>query len=202
MRLGLLGPSQGDEDAIRDAVEFLLGDAEVDEALYLGEDDGALERVLSAVAKDLFGGPPSDDTFLDRAAELGARGTPEQIDALLEADASLRRLATIRKLPPSPTRAVEMLADRIMLAVHDKAVLDEEDIANAHLIVYGRSEQASLRRFGPRAFLTPGPLTARKVLLIDVEEQGLLTVSLFETTGLPVWRETVGRKTARVQVSR
>ena len=33
MRIGLLGPAEGDEGALRDAVEFLLGDAGVDQAM-------------------------------------------------------------------------------------------------------------------------------------------------------------------------
>jgi len=49
----------------------------------------------------------------------------------------------VRRLPPPPARAIEMIDDRVVLLVHDKAVLDEEDIANAHLIVYGKRSRTT-----------------------------------------------------------
>ena len=42
--------------------------------------------------------------------------------------------------------------------MHDKAILDEDDVANAHVIVYGEAADADFKRFGPRSFLTPGPV--------------------------------------------
>ncbi len=42
MRIGLIGPAlSSDDGALRDAVEFLLGDAEAESAVYLGDDDAA-----------------------------------------------------------------------------------------------------------------------------------------------------------------
>jgi hypothetical protein len=202
MRIGLLGPAEGHEGALRDAVEFLLGDAAVDQAIYLGEDEATIDRVITGWAREIFGGEPSEDAFLARAVELAASGTPEQIDELLAADQSLRRLSAIRKLPPAPARAVEMIADRIVLAVYDKSVLDEEDIANAQLIVYGKSKEAEIRRFGARYFLTPGPVAAGRVAVVDVEEDGAVSLALFETSGLPVLREKMARRTSKVNVVR
>jgi hypothetical protein len=200
MRIGLLGPARGDEAALKEAVEFLLGDAGVDQAIYLGEDDGTLERVITAWPRDVFGSEPTEDAFLERAAQLAGSGTPAQIDELLGAEAALRRSSAIRKLPPPPARAVEMVADRIFLAVHDKSVLDEEDIANAALIVYGNGKQAELRRFGPRYFLTPGPVSAGRVALLEVEDDGGISIALFEISGLPVWREKMARRTTKMHV--
>ncbi len=202
MRIGLLGPALGDEAALRDAVEFLLGDAGVDQAIYLGEDEDTIERVMHAWAREIFGGEPGQDAFLERAVQLARAGTAEQIEELLSAEASLRRLAAIRKLPPSPARAVEMIADRIVIAVHDKSILDEEDIANAALIVYGKSDKAELRRFGTRYFLTPGPAADGRVALLEVEEDGGVSIALFETSGLPVLREKMARRTAKMNVAR
>src|SRR5262245_52133015 len=144
MRIGLLGPAEGNETALRDAVEFLLGDAGVEQAIYLGEDEATIGRVITEWARDTFG--EGEDAFLERAVQLAIAGTPEQIAELLGAETSLRHLSAIRMLPPSPARAVEMMGDRIILAVHDKSVLDEEDIANASLIVYGKSAEAQLKR--------------------------------------------------------
>jgi len=202
MRIGLLGPAEGDEAALRDAVEFLLGDAGVDQAIYLGGDDDTIERVITGWAREIFGGEPSEDAFLARGAELAASGTPEQIEELLSAERSLLRLSAVRMLPPPPVRAIEMIADRILLAVHDKSILDEEDIANASLIVYGRSTEAECRRFGPRYFLTPGPASRGRVALVEVEEDGGVSLAIYETSGLPVWREKMARRTSKVNVVR
>ncbi len=200
MRIGLLGPALGDDAALKEAVEFLLGDAGVDQAIYLGEDDGALERVITTFAREIFGTEPTTDAFLDRAVSLAGSGTPEEIEELLGAEASVRRLTAIRKLPPPPARAVEMVADRIFLAVHDKSVLDEEDIANAALIVYGNGKEAELRRFGPRYFVTPGPVAAGRVALLEVEDDGGVSIALFEVSGLPVMREKMARRTSKMHV--
>ncbi len=201
-RIGLLGPAGGDERALRECVEFLMGDAGVDQAIYLGEDEGAIDRVIPGWAREIFGGEPSQDAFLERAVQLALGGTSGQIDELLSAEQSLRRLSAIRKLPPAPARAVEMIADRIILAVHDKSVLDEEDIANAALIVYGTGKEAEMRRFGSRYFLTPGPASAGRVAVLDVEDDGNLSIALFETSGVPVWREKMTRRTSKVNVLR
>lgn len=202
MRIGLLGPAEGDEAALREAVEFLLGDAGVDQAIYLGPDDDTIERVITAWAREIFDGEPGDDIFLERGVQLATAGSPDEIDELLGAEQSLRRLAAVRMLPPPPVRAIEMIADRILLAVHDKSILDEEDIANASLIVYGHAKEAECRRFGSRYFLTPGPLSSGRVALIDVEEDGNISLALYETSGLPVWREKMARRTTKMNVVR
>jgi len=113
-----------------------------------------------------------------------------------------RRLRRVRKLPPPPTRAIDMIADRIIVAVHDKRILDEEDIANAQLILYGKSAAADLRKFGPRYFLTPGPLADERVAVVEVERDGHISIALFETSGLPVWRKTMSRRSTKVSVAR
>ena len=42
MRIGFIGPlNDADVQVLRDAAEFLLGDVEVDQAIYLGEDGAA-----------------------------------------------------------------------------------------------------------------------------------------------------------------
>ncbi len=202
MRIGLLGPARGDSEATREAIEFLLGDVEVDQAIYLGDDRDALDALLEAWADEVFGETYSDDAFLRRAAEVAEHGDAETIEGLLRRDAWVRKLGRIRKLPPPPARAVEMIGDRILIAVHDKAVLDEEDIANAQLIVYGRAGEAELRRFGSRYFLTPGPLDAGQVAVLETEGAADVAVALFETTGVPVWRQTLARRTGKVSVVR
>jgi hypothetical protein len=202
MRIGLLGPAGGDLVALRDGAEFLLGDAAADQVIYLGDDEETLREVTRDWAREIFGAEPDPEAFLERAVELAIAGTPEQIEELLEAESSLRRLSAIRKLPPPPARAVELLADRILLAVYDKSVLDEEDIANAALIVYGKGKEAEIRRFGSRYFLTPGPAAEGRVALVEVEDDGGVSIALYETSGLPVWREKMARRTSKMSVAR
>ncbi|MBX3273312.1 MAG: hypothetical protein KF729_23820 [Sandaracinaceae bacterium] len=200
MRVGLLGPARGDAEAAREAIEFLLGDAEVDQAIYLGDDREALDALLERWAAEVFGERYCDDAFLRRAAELAERGEPDAIEGLLRREAWVKKLGRIRELPDPPARAVEMIADRILLAVYDKSILDEEDIANAQVIVYGRAEEAELRRFGTRYFLTPGPLSAGRVAVLETEGSGEVAAALFETSGVPVWRQPLARRSGKVNV--
>ena len=46
----------------------------------------------------------------------------------------------------------------MVLFVYDKAVLDEEDIAAAQLLVFGKAREPLIRRVGARVFLSPGPI--------------------------------------------
>lgn len=200
MKLGFLGPANGDEALLREAVEFLVNDVEVDQAIYLGLDD-RIDEVVKRWARDIAG-DPSDEAFLQRAVELAQRGDPASIDQLLARDSAVGRLACVRKLPPAPARAVEMIEDRIVTVVYDKRVLSEEDIANATLLVYGKSQEASLKRFGPRYFFTPGPLGAGKIGLVEADEDGQVAVGLFEPSGAPLWREVLhGRPASKMMVS-
>jgi hypothetical protein len=201
MRLGLLGPSDDDTLILREAAEFLLGDAEVDQIIYLGI-DGAMERVVAQWGKEIMEGGADEAAFLARAADLAQRGGPDEIEALLSADAHVQKLANIRTLPPAPARAVEMMADRIVLVVHDKAVLDEDDIANSTVIVYGKSDDMLLKKIGPRYFFTPGPLSKRRVAVLETEDDETgIVIAVFDPSGAPLWRELLPARTTRVQVS-
>ena len=200
MKIGFLGPANGDETLLREAVEFLVSDVEVDQAIYLGLDE-EIDEVVGRWARDIAG-DPSDEAFLTRAVELAQQGDAESIDQLLARDTAVARLACVRKLPPAPARAIEMIEDRIVTVVYDKRVLTEEDIANATLLVYGKSDEASFKRFGPRYFFTPGPLGAGKIGLVEAEEDGQVAVGLFEPSGAPVWREVLhGRAGSKMMVS-
>jgi hypothetical protein len=199
MRIGVIGPADGVEEEFREAVSFLLGDADVEQVVYLGTGE-FVERAIKAWALEL-GGEHAEDSFLERAALLARQGRPEDIEHLLEVDASRSRLEFVRKLPPSPARAIEMMDDRVVLFVHDKAILNEEDIANAQLIVYGRANESDLRRFGRRTFFTPGPLHGGRVGVLEASEDRV-TVSLYDLAGIPVWRESVAPKATKVMVAK
>ena len=159
VRLGLLGPANGELAALARAAEFLLNGARVTRAIYLGADD-ALEDTVELWAESLVGPDPSDEGLWRRAFPLAAHGTVEQIDAFLRGERARLRLKSLERLPPGELRTVEMFGDRVSVLIHDKALLDEEDILSASFLIYGRSEAPLLRRIGPRWFLTPGPVAS------------------------------------------
>ncbi|NOY91752.1 MAG: hypothetical protein GXP55_11200 [Deltaproteobacteria bacterium] len=201
MRLGILGSAKGaGAELVLDAVELLAGDLSVDRVIYLGE-DAAVEDAAWAHAKHL-GDPESLATaFLDRAAELAVCGDPPALEELLEVDLELQHLAEVRRVPKAPNRAIELLEGSIVLFVADKATLSEEDIANAHVIIYGHAKEMAHARFGTRSFFTPGELAGRRVGVLEVEGDGRIVLSAYALSGEPVLRELVAGHTTKITVS-
>lgn len=196
MKIGVVGPTE-DVDGCRAALLMLLRDQGVDQAVFLGTDavlEGAVEGLGEALER------ARDQGFLDEAVRAAETGTPDAIRALLEADERSVGAGAVRKIPAPPARAVELVGDRIVLWIHDKALLDEDDIANASLIVYARSEQSEVRRFGKRAFATPGPLTGGHLLVIEPGTEGLV-VSLVGLDGRVELREALGGTQGKLTVA-
>jgi hypothetical protein len=200
VRIGVVGPAADDVDGLRSAASRLLQDVGADQVIYLGVDD-AMDRVVGDWAVEVMGSKDAAAAFLERAARLALQGTPDAIRSLLEADARLQRLRALRRLPPPPARAVEMIEDRIVIAVHDKAILDEEDIANAHVIVYGKGSKPLIKKFGPRCFFTPGPLSEGHVGVIEVERDGRMAIQLCDVSGKQVWKEHLQGRGPKIMVS-
>lgn len=199
MRLGLIGPAGDSKPNLYRAVSSLLGEFGVDQVVYLGV-DGAIDDMASRWTAEIGG--IGQEAFELKAVELALSGTPHAIRSLLEADAELRKLEAVRVLPPSPSIALEMLDDRFVLFVHDKAVLDEDDIANAQIIVYGLSKQFLFRRFGHRAFFTPGPLGEGAIGIIETDVDGRLTVTAHDLDGRTLMRESLAGRSSKMSVSR
>jgi hypothetical protein len=200
MRIGLLGPADGNIELLREAADFLLGDCGVDEAVYLGHDDCA-RQVVDQWAEQVMGGEASEEAFLREARRVALLGSADDIKSLLARDHEVRRLSALRCLPPPPARAVEVCDEKVVLFVHDKASLDEEDIANAFIVVYGRSKALALNRFGPRSFFTPGPLSGKRVAVLEREPDGTLAIAMFNPeTGEPAGHETLVTRRSRVVV--
>ena len=196
MRIGLLGPGE-DEALFREAAKLLLAESDVDQIVYLG-DATFLEDATERWVRELD--VATEDGFLRRVLDVAMSGSAEDVDGLLARDTLTARLAQIRKLPPPPERAIELIDDRVVIFVHDKAVLDEEDIANAAIVVYGKAAEAGVRRFGKRLFVTPGPLEGRRVALIEDDDDGAY-VSLLDLTGRAVLRESVMAGSTKMTVA-
>jgi hypothetical protein len=183
VRLGLLGPANGELAALARAAEFLLNGARATRAIYLGDDD-ALEETVGLWAESLVGPDPSDEGIWRRAYPLAAGGTVEQIDAFLRGERARLRLKSLEALPPVHLRTVEMFGDRVAVLIHDKALLDEEDILSASFLIYGRSDAPLLRKIGQRWFLTPGPVASAgggAILLDDTGEE--IGATLYDAEG-------------------
>jgi hypothetical protein len=158
MRLGILGPAMGDVIGLARAAQILLDEAHAEKVIYLA-DDGALERVVYSWASEIIGGEnPSGGGLFKRAATRCAGAAPDEIDHFVEGERARLRLEVFVSLPSGERRTIEILDGRVVVFVYDKAVLDEEDIAAAQLLVYGKAREPLLRRVGARLFLSPGPI--------------------------------------------
>ena len=186
MRMGIIGTAVGATRELRQAIELFLSDPELKQIIYLGEDD-AITQVVTHFAHEQL----SDEEFLRRGVELACHGSAAAIRQLLQADQEAQRLSLLRRLPEPPACAIEMLDKWIILAVHDKAVLEEDDVANAHVIVYGHAEKAHYKRFGPRSFLTPGPLSQGLVGSVGLRPDGALELNLLDLDGSKVLTESL-----------
>ncbi len=196
MRIGLVGPGE-DETLFREAVSFLLGTGDAEQIVYLG-DAAFLEAATARWVAEL--GVATEDDFRRRVLEVAMSGSADDVEQLLSRDAITAGLAQIRKLPPAPARAIELIDDRVVVFVHDKAVLDEEDIANAAMVAYGKASEAGVRRFGKRLFVTPGPLAGRRVAMIEDERDGAF-VAILELGGQAVAREALGGGSTKLTVA-
>jgi hypothetical protein len=189
VRLGLLGPANGDLAALARAAEFLLNGARVSRAIYLGDDD-ALEETVGLWAESLVGDDPSDAGVWDRAFEVAATGSPDRIDAFLRGERARLRLKALERLSPEELRSVEMFGDRVAVLIHDKAMLDEEDIFSASYLIYGKSDSPLIRKIGPRWFLSPGPVgqSGSGAIVLD-DSVDPIAATLYDSDGIAVRTE-------------
>ena len=193
--VSVIGPAKGDSAALDSAISAALADANVRQVIYLGDDDAArnvVERILAT------GIAPSN--FLSHAVDAAVRGDASQIRALLNDEARGRRLAAVRSLPAPPARAIELLDRWVLLAVHDKAVLDEDDIANAQVILYGKSEGPTLKRFGQHFFFSPGSLTDGCTGMLIHRDDGSLVLELRDLSGAIQRTETLTAGSSKFRV--
>ncbi|MDC0747036.1 hypothetical protein [Polyangium mundeleinium] len=159
MRLGILGPANRDLPALARAAQLLLDEVQVDQIIYLS-DDGALDLVAKAWAYRLVDANPSEDLLYARAAVRCARATPEAIDAYVAAERARSRLRALTSIPSRQLRSIELVDGRVAVFVYDKGILDQDDIAAASLLVFGRSQEPTMKRIGSRMFVSPGPIGA------------------------------------------
>ncbi|MEZ4261758.1 MAG: hypothetical protein R3B36_21945 [Polyangiaceae bacterium] len=191
MRLGLLGPSAGDVAALGRAAEFLLNTARVNRAIYLGN-DGALDRAVAAWARKLVGGDPSDDAAWERAATLALEGEPAKIDKFVLTERARLRLKALEALSAEVSRTIEMVGDRVAVLIYDKADLDEEDIMAANVLLYGKSDEPSIKKIGNRWFVSPGSIGCPGGGLAVLEDdKDDVVVTVYDSAGKPGLQESL-----------
>jgi len=197
MRLGLLGPAEGEIGALGRAAEFLLNGARVHRAIYLGN-DGALDRAVAAWARKLVGDDPSDEGTWKRAADIAMTGSPTQIDRFVATERARLRLKALEALPENVARSIEMVGDRVAVLIHDKAQLDEEDITTANLLFFGKSDGPLVKKIGGRWFVSPGSIGSKGggMAVID-DEQEEINVTIFDLNGRPTHREVLSARTTK-----
>ena len=183
MRLGILGPAHGDLQALARGAQFLLDDARAEKIIYLSDDD-AMDQVVAAWASGLVEDDPGEGALFERAAARGAGASADELDSFVEREQARLRLKVLVSLPRAPKRTIEILDGRVVLFVHDKAMLNEEDIAAAALLVFGRSSEPVIKRVGARTFLSPGPVgdpTGGRAVLDD--GGGGIRIELIDAAG-------------------
>jgi hypothetical protein len=201
VRLGLLGPAGGELEELARAAEFLLNGARVTRAIYLGADD-ALEDTVALWAESLVGPDPSDEGVWGRAFAVALDGTATQIDAFLRRERGRLRLKSLEGLPQEGLRSVELLGDRVAVLVHDKALLDEDDIVSAALLIYGRSAGPLIKKIGQRWFLTPGPIGCEGggAIVIEDSDDGIVA-TVYDAAGRASRSEVLAAaRTAKLSV--
>jgi len=173
-----------------------------DRVFYLGIDD-AFDEVVADWAAEIVGGDPSDDAVWDRAAATCASADHRAIDAFLRHERRRADLAKLACLPHARARTIEMLGAVVTVIIHDKALLDEEDILPATLLVFGKAKEPVVHRVGQRTFISPGPLSHPKGgLALLAEERDEIVLSRFDPEDRRVSREPVAAlsRSARLTV--
>jgi len=168
-----------------------LNGARVHRAIYLGN-DGALDRAVAAWARKLVGDDPSDEAAWRRAADVAVSGTSEQIDKFVQTERARLRLKSLEALPEEISRTIEMVGDRVAVLIHDKALLDEEDILAANLLFFGKSDAPLVRKIGARWFVTPGPIGCEGGGIAVLDDEGdEIMITIYDSAGKTSQREAL-----------
>jgi hypothetical protein len=97
-------------------------------------------------------------------------------------------------LPPPPGRTIELLDGRVAVLLYDKATLDEDDIAGASLLIFGKSSERLVKRVGARTFVAPGRIgcDGGGSAILDDEGSTGVRVRIIDGAGAVVHAEQIG----------
>lgn len=200
MRLGILGPAQGNLPALARAAQRLLDDVQAEKVLYLAE-DGALERVVASWARGIVGEDTEEQSIFERAARKCAQATSEEIDAFVALERARLRLKVLASLPVGQ-RTIEILGGRVALFVYDRDALSDLDMAGSAMVVFGKREEPVFQRVGTRVFMAPGVIGSKSggALLLDDSGSGI-RVEVVNSTGAITLRENIAGPGAKSRSS-
>jgi hypothetical protein len=184
MRFGVLGPSGGDLAALEKGAALLLFEHGAEQVVYLGPDD-ALDRLVRAWSRRLVGPNDAEEQIWERAAYRCSGASAGEIGRFLAAERMREKLKRLQCLPSPRCRTIEILEGRLAVLLYDKALLDEEDMLPASLLIFGKGKEPLVRKVGSRTFLSPGELVGGPsgVGLLSDEQNGELWVSFFHPEG-------------------
>jgi hypothetical protein len=174
MRIAVLGQAERHVEALEASARFVLDRQSVERAVYLGV-DGALDSIIRDWACRLVGENPTETAVWSRSVRACLHAKPADIDKYLEKERERARLRIFESLPDAETRAVEMLGGALVVMIHDKGKLDEEDMLPARVLLFGKSRTPVVKQVGQRWFLSPGSFDADGGLMIlDDDDDGIL----------------------------
>jgi hypothetical protein len=183
MRFAVIGPANGDLAALEQAASLLLFEHQAEQIVYLGSDD-ALDRVVLDWARRLVGPDPSDDGIWERAASKCVSASSAEIDRFIEVERKRERLKALKCLPVATSRTIELLEGRLAVLLYDKALLDEEDILPASLLIFGKNRDPLIRQVGSRTFVSPGELRPKSgIALFSDDPMGEISVAIYDPGG-------------------
>ena len=181
MRFGVLGPANGDLAALEEGRASSFSSTTPKRSSTLGP----MTRSTGWCSI----GPGVWWATILRERHLGARGVSaaarpgtKTSTVSSAAERKRERLEALKCLPAATARTVEIFEGRVAVFLYDKALLDEEDILPASLLVFGKSQEPLVRQVGSRTFISPGEMVKAKVgvILLADDPNGDLNVSLFE----------------------
>jgi hypothetical protein len=184
MRFGVIGPAKGDLATLEKAATLLLFEQRAEQVVYLGPDD-AVDRLVQEWASRLVGPRSAEEHIWERAAERCRSASSAEIDRFLTAERVRDRLKALQCLPGPSCRTIEILEGRLAVLLYDKALLDEEDMLPASLLIFGKGREPMVRLVGSRTFISPGELGegASGVALLSDEPNGELWASFYRPGG-------------------
>lgn len=180
MRVGLASDSGGDIASLTRAIRLLVDTLGCARVFFLGGNWADVDACAEATAEN--DAPPADDLLSLMAGTLAPPRPRDDVVRVAEKGA-----------PDGDQKVMEMLGGTLALLVHNKADLTREDIANAHLILHGKSRKGAVVRIGPRAFVTPGSVAGpgAGVAVLAPHAAGI-TVTFHDLDGRELQRESLG----------
>ena len=184
MRLVLVGPIGRDIRLLSRALWVAMHQLHADRIVYLGSDH-AIDAVV-----DVWAHLWSAETALHTKAATVINTDAASIRTELQHEQLRTRLKCIQSLAGHGVCSIELLLDRVVVMIDDKALFDEEDILPASILAFGYGD-ALLRKVGSRMFVAPGVLNHKEqglALLQEDATQGIL-ISLHALDGKETLRD-------------